>query len=348
LLSSRQSRALARIFQSIAAGLPCDNDPMADRPVVPYDSRVNPYFPHQVLMETTSACQLRCTMCAREASLKKGTLEIGQMEEWLADKIIDEVARVNPQTRLWFCYFGEPTLSKRLWDRVRLAKDRGVATTIINSNGNLLGPATVERLIDSGLDEIYIGLDAATAGTYARIRVRGHFDTVVRNIHDLLARKPARLKVAVQFGVYAENEHELEAFKAYWADKDVDVFIRPKLTWVGTIPEHFHTQAGRYPCPWVFDSLPIYFNGLVPYCICDWDNRQPAGDVKTQTIAEVWRSSYRTWQTLHLQGRFDDLPGFCRGCRDWQSKPLGGTLEELFTHRLTFDDIDMGKPAHIQ
>src|SRR5439155_13541228 len=49
---------------------------LMDKPLLPYDSRVNPYFPHQILMETTSACQLRCTMCARQEALAKGTLEI--------------------------------------------------------------------------------------------------------------------------------------------------------------------------------------------------------------------------------------------------------------------------------
>lgn len=117
---------------------------MTDKPLLAYDSRVNPYFPHQVLMETTSACQLRCKMCACDESLKKGTLKVGQMQQWLAEKIIDEVARVNPKTRLWFCYFGEPTISKHLWKRIRLAKDRGIETTIINSNGNLLKPTAAD------------------------------------------------------------------------------------------------------------------------------------------------------------------------------------------------------------
>ena len=320
---------------------------MSEKPTLPYDSRVNPYFPHQVLMETTSACQLRCKMCAREDSVKKGTLKVGQMEEWLAEKIVDEVATTNPKTRLWFCYFGEPTISRQLWKRIRLAKDSGIETTIINSNGNLLKPEMADKLIASGLDEVYIGLDAATAETYAQIRVRGDYDTVVSNINYLLKHKPDSLKVTVQFGVYEENEAELEQFKSYWSDRDVSVFIRPKLTWIGKISEHYHTQEGRYPCPWIFDSLPIYFNGLVPYCICDWDNRLPAGDITRQTIAEVWQGSYRKWQAMQLQGNFQDLPDFCRSCRDWQSKPLQGNLAEMFEHRWTFDDCVIHKPDHI-
>ena len=299
-------------------------------------------------METTSACQLRCIMCARDSALNKGTLKIGQMEEWLALKIIDEVAEVNPKARLWFCYFGEPTISKQIWKRIRIAKDKGIENTIINSNGNLLTPGACDQLIQSGLDEIYIGLDAATPETYAKVRVRGDYNKVVENIHYLLKHKGENLKVTVQFGVYAENEHELEAFKKYWTDLGVPVFVRPKLTWLGYLPEHNPTHENRYPCPWILDSLPIYYNGLVPYCICDWDNRMPVGDNRKQSIGEVWQGALRKWQNLHLAGRFDELPPFCRQCKDWKAKPLRGTLRSLYSQRLTFDDLAMAKPEHIK
>ena len=314
------------------------------KPRFEFDSRVNPYFPHQVLMESTSACQLRCIMCARTKALKKGTLKVGHMEEWLALKIMHEIAVVNPKTRLWFCYFGEPTISKRVWSRIRIAKDKGIEKTILNSNGNLLRPAMCEQAIESGLDEIYIGLDAATPETYARVRVKGDFRKVVRNIYYLLEHKKENLKVTVQFGVYEENEHELETFKKYWTDLGVPIFVRPKLTWLGYLPEHHPTNETRYPCPWILDSLPIYYDGSVPYCICDWDNRMSAGDVKTQTLTEIWQGTCRRWQNRHLAGRFQELPDFCQQCRDWQVKPLQGTLEKLYDTRLTFDDVVMSKP----
>lgn len=318
------------------------------KPVIEYSTRVNPYFPHQVLMETTSACQLRCSMCAREDALKKGALKIGHMAEWLALKIMDEVAAVNPKTRLWFCFFGEPTLSKQLAKRVKMAKERGIETTVINSNGNMLIPRISDELIESGLDEIYIGLDAATPETYAQIRVRGNYDKVVQNIHYLLKHKRSNLKVAVQYGVYEENEHELAQFKQYWSDFDVSIFIRPKLTWIGTLSEYHPNPENRHACAWIMDSLPIYHNGLVPYCVCDWDNRFPQGDIKTQSIAEIWQSSYRRWQNLHLANAFDKLPEFCRHCPDWKTKPLQGNLKKMNDERLTFDDIIMPKPSHIK
>ncbi len=315
---------------------------------IEFDSRVNPYFPHQILMETTSACQLRCIMCAREAALEKGTLKVGHMEEWLAMKMIEEVATVSPKTRLWFCYFGEPTLSKEVWRRIRIAKDKGVETTVINSNGNMLIPKICDQLIESGLDEIYVGIDAATSDTYSKVRVRGHYDTVMNNMHYLLKHKKENLRVTVQYGVYKENEHEVEMFKKYWADYDVQIFIRPKLTWLGYLSEHNPTHENRYPCPWILDTLPVYYNGLVAYCSADWDNRLPVGDLKKQSIAEVWQTSYRKWQNRQLKGKFDQLPRFCQQCRDWQTKPLQGTLKQLFDHKLSFEDVHFKKPPHIK
>ncbi len=299
-------------------------------------------------METTSACQLRCLMCPRDEALRKGTLKVGQMEEGLAVKIIDEVASVSPKTRLWFCFFGEPTLSKVVWRRVKMAKEKGVETTVINSNGNSLTPRVCHQVIESGLDEIYIGLDAATPETYSKVRVRGNYQRVVENVHYLLKHKGDPLKVTVQFGVYQENEHEVEAFKQYWTALGVPVFVRPKLTWIGYLSEHRPTQEARHACSWILDSFPIYHDGLVAYCVCDWDNRMPVGDINKQSITEVWQGTLRKWHNRHLGGRFGELPRFCQECRDWQTKPLKGTLKELYEKRLTFDDFVMAKPGFIK
>lgn len=318
---------------------------ISDRPEIPFDSRVNPYFPHQVLMESTSACQLRCAMCARESVMRNGKFRIGHMEQWLAEKIIDEVAQVNPQTRLWFCFFGEPLISKHLPGRIRLAKKRGIQTTIINTNGNLLNVRRAHELIDAGLDEVYIGLDATTPETYARVRVRGDYERVVQNIKYLLDHKPKSMKVTVQFGVYKENEHELEAFKNFWSDFEVSVYIRPKVTWLGYLSEHYHSDEPRYPCPWILDSFSIFWNGLVSYCICDWENRAPVGDVRNQSILEIWQTVLRQKQNLHLSGCFEELPEFCRNCRDWQAKKCPETAKKLQAHGWTFNEIYMPVPA---
>jgi len=281
-------------------------------------------FPSQLLMDTVSHCNLNCIMCARQYEPRKW----GWMSDKLALKIIDEVADTSPETRIWFCYFGEPLVAKNkrfgLFERIKYAKEKGIRKTVINSNANLMDKKCVEKIINSGLDEIYIGLDAATPETYSKIRVGGDYDRVVKNIEFLLWRLEnenlENPKVVTQFGVYDENENEVEAFEKFWESKGVKAFVRPKLTWLGYLEDKIRTTEKRWPCSWLFDSINILETGMVPYCICDWDNRRPFGDINKESIKDVWQKKIRYYQILHAQERWDELPEFCQQCRDWQAK----------------------------
>ena len=62
------------------------------------ENRFDGEFPFQVLMETTSYCNLRCVMCSR----KYIKMKLGIMDEKLKKKIIDEIAENDPNTRFWF------------------------------------------------------------------------------------------------------------------------------------------------------------------------------------------------------------------------------------------------------
>lgn len=288
------------------------------------------YFPNQVLLETSSYCQLQCTMCARQFNPRPW----GRMDEALAQRIIAEVLEGAPWVRMWFCYFGEPLVSKKLglFERIRFAKDRGLRRAAINTNGNLLDRETILRLVEAGLDEIYIGIDAATKETYEeKVRIGGNFDTVLRNIHDLIELAGDKIQVSVQFAVLDVNRHELDAFKAYWQERPVQIYVRPKMTWINYLSNEIKTeQTRRHACSWIFDSINVNENGEVPFCINDWEGKLVHGNLREESIFEVWRKVY-PYLVAHAAGRWEDLPEFCRSCPDWQSKmPKHMEAIELF------------------
>ena len=76
---------------------------------------------------------------------------------------------------------------------------------VLNSNANLLDEEASKELIHSGLDEIYIGIDAFEPETYAKIRVGGNYEKVVQNTLRLIELKKRmnspRPEVYVQFVV---------------------------------------------------------------------------------------------------------------------------------------------------
>lgn len=76
--------------------------------------------PTVVGIETTNRCNLKCKMCNRDGLLR----EIGDMEDRIYNKAIEEAVKIGASTRLG--RFGEPTLDKKIVERVRHAKRKGV------------------------------------------------------------------------------------------------------------------------------------------------------------------------------------------------------------------------------
>lgn len=278
------------------------------------------YFPNQVLLETSSYCQLKCTMCARQFDPR----DWGRMEDALARKIIDEVIEGAPWVRMWFCYFGEPLVSKKLglYERIRYAKDKGLKRAAINTNGNLLDDECIEKLLWAGLDEIYIGIDAITKETYEqKVRIGGNFDTVMRNVHNIVKKAGNRIQVSVQFAVLDVNEHELEDFKSYWMQYPVQIYVRPKMTWINYLKDEIKTDfSKRHACAWIFDSINVNENGKVPYCINDWEGKHYHGDANNESLFNIWQQKVYPFLVAHSAGAWDKLPDFCQSCPDWQSK----------------------------
>jgi MoaA/NifB/PqqE/SkfB family radical SAM enzyme len=72
-------------------------------------------------------------------------------------------------------------LVKNLPDMIRYLKARNIYT-LFNTNGTLLTPRKQRELIETGLDELRVSLDAADAKTFLAVRGKDFFNRIVRNI----------------------------------------------------------------------------------------------------------------------------------------------------------------------
>ncbi len=282
-------------------------------------------FPAVVLIDTVSLCDLRCAMCMhRNMTRKKGIMS------WqLFTSIINEIALNNKNIRVWMVFFGEALILKKtspsIFDMIRYAKDKGLANVVMNSNANLLDEDAAKKLIASGLDAVYVGIDAFSSDNYARIRVGGDYKKVVCNVKRLIALKKElgynRPKVFVQFVEMNENRHELDAFVDFWTKEGAIVKVRPKVSWAGMVdaPNLVLGNQERWPCYWAMQTLSITDTGKVVTCAVDLDARYIAGDLNINSIKEIWNGPLKELRDKHKQGRFHLLPENCRECRDWQS-----------------------------
>jgi len=244
-------------------------------------------------------------------------------------KIIDEIVEMNKNVRVWMVFFGEALLLKKkrpsIFDMISYAKNKGLKDIVLNSNANLLNTETGCKLIKSGLDAIYIGIDAFTTETYSKIRVGGDYKKVVENTLNLLrlkkTLKSSKPDVFVQFVEMDINKKEKDDFICFWKKNGAKVKIRPKVSWAGSIdaPNLVLDNKDRWPCHWAMQTMSIIDTGKVVTCAVDLDARFVAGDVNKNSLKEIWNGTLKEFRMLHLSRRFDQLPAHCRNCRDWQS-----------------------------
>src|SRR5271167_3745861 len=126
-------------------------------------------------LETTNRCNLPCTTCPRTFE----DLEPPADLSWeLFTKIVDQLPNI---ARVVLHGVGEPMMVRELPRMVAYLKARGTYV-LFNTNGTLLSERKGRELIDAGLDELRVSLDAAEPEAFKLVRGRDMFDRIVRKV----------------------------------------------------------------------------------------------------------------------------------------------------------------------
>jgi len=282
-------------------------------------------FPRFVQIETIRECDARCPFCANGVMDKSTPL----MSEALFDKITGELADhahwvrwVNLQKG------GEPLLDPRICARIRALKAVGIGHVILATNASRLDREMALALLEAGLDEIMISIDAVDEAEYERLKVGLSFDQVLRNIRGFFAVREAfkpeaivRMRgVSLHDADSAAGRAAIRRWQDFWAPyrRPQDrVHMQRANNW-----GHQHQWEGRlsayrdvyHPCVMPWSTIQITAMGKVALCPQDFNALMDLGDINRQSIAEVWRGgAYDALRRLHATGKRNEV-GFCRGC----------------------------------
>src|SRR4051812_29526857 len=139
-------------------------------------------------LETTNRCNLLCTTCPRTFEALEPPGDMG----WeLFTAIVDQFPNI---ARVVLHGVGEPMMVRALPRMIRHLKDRGTYV-LFNTNGTLLTQRKGQELIDSGLDELRVSLDAAEPVAFKEVRGRDMFKRIVRNV---TAFRTAQVKLGAE------------------------------------------------------------------------------------------------------------------------------------------------------
>jgi MoaA/NifB/PqqE/SkfB family radical SAM enzyme len=126
-------------------------------------------------LETTNRCNLLCATCPRTFEALEPPADMG----WdLFTHIVDQFPWI---ARVVLHGVGEPMMVPALPRMIRYLKDRGTYV-LFNTNGTLLTRRKGRELIDSGLDELRVSIDAAEPRAFKLVRGHDMFARIVRNV----------------------------------------------------------------------------------------------------------------------------------------------------------------------
>jgi MoaA/NifB/PqqE/SkfB family radical SAM enzyme len=283
-------------------------------------------FPKFFLIETINTCNARCIMCGIDFDKKAKAV----MKDAMFDKIVGEIGRHAGHVEKVMLYLdSEPLLDKKLPARVAKMKAAGVRKVNIATNASLLDERRSRALIEAGLDEIYITIDSMKKDVYERIRVRLDFDEVHDNTLTFI-RERDRLNpgvlIRLQMILQELNKDEGPAFRRYWLDRlrpSDQVVVQKVHNWANAVDVmRFGDEdsVNNYPCIALWGTFVVHVHGEAALCCMDTESKHLLGDLRFQSIEEVWTGdNMRRYREMHTGGRRHDI-AMCDGCTLWREE----------------------------
>jgi sulfatase maturation enzyme AslB (radical SAM superfamily) len=266
-----------------------------------------PRLPEIVQIEATNICNAKCVFCPRDEMHRRQ----GIMSVELFKKIVDECAELGI-THVRMHNYGEAFVDRKLVDKVRYAKQKGIQEVGMISNGSLITEPVAKGMIEAGLDAINISVDASGKEVFEATRIGLKYDKVIANIERLLRLRgesgKRRPKLILSF-VRQNNSADEQAFIEHWRTIADKIHVTDLHNWAGTL----NTESDvNYPCyrPWL--TFTVLWDGRVSLCCADFDGKTILGNLNTHTIAEIWNAEpYRKVRREHLESGGPDI---CRAC----------------------------------
>jgi|GEM_PF-2721648 len=294
-----------------------------------------PTFPLALHVEITNRCDNKCVFCARH----KMNRPLQHMEEKIFYKIMDECAKYMPNV-IYLFKDGDPILHPELCKYITYAKKVKAAKNItISTSANALTPELSQKIIESGLDEIFFSVDSLTEDKYKILKGTDKYSTVLSNIFSFIKikekMKSRTPNVTVKILATDLVMDDIALFERMWKNIADTVLIDRELSiWDGTNKQvidfigtmknyNFIKPVKRFPCnrPWYMSC--IYVDGKMGVCPEDWDQKTIVGDVTRDTIYDIWHDDkLNQFKCKHIDGEWESLPA-CYNCGAWMTKNMG-------------------------
>jgi len=291
-------------------------------------------WPPALLLDVTNRCNAKCVWCPNP-----DLTDLGAMKMDLYQKIIDDYAVRGGVVH--FGTFGEPLMDKTIREKIEyLQKFPTIKRVEILTNAFFMNEKIIPALLENSV-AVDISLDELDKRTFEDVK-KMSYDVVRNNIIDLLkANDRLRRPVPVNFRIktlktMAETlDHEF--FKiiedhqctialtpidnniiSNWAGRfDKDGFLNRYGMDSGKSVRFSHKRfnlTNTAPCTQLWKWMVVYWDGSVVLCCADMFSTTPIGNLREDSIADVWGGTVLTElrKKMIARKRFE-IP-ICQNC----------------------------------
>ena len=263
-------------------------------------------FPIYLLIEPTSVCNLRCTMCFQvDPTFTHSREYMGMMDMGLYRNVIDQAQEGGTQA-ITLASRGEPTLHKHFGEMLAYASGKFFDLKV-NTNATKLTERLSHDILSSDVNELVFSVDANDKDLYEKIRVRGRFEEVLENIvrfRDIREKQYPGSRLSTRIcGVKFKPEQDEDAFKKFWSPIcDHVAYGDLEARW-DTYNNDQHPTL-THSCGYLWERMYVWYDGKVNPCDVDYKSLLSVGNVKDNSIAALWHSpAYDSLRKAHLEGR---------------------------------------------
>lgn len=284
-------------------------------------------FPMMLVLSFAYPCNARCPHCPYTNSDIRGQYrDQPYMGEATFKKIADESGAYNAYLRI--SGGGEPMMHPQATELLVYARRVGCRIGLI-TNGSLFTEENSRALLAAGVDMVEFSVDAADPESYGLVRRGLKWGVLLQNVRRMLRLRDemGSASKVIASGVNQKGV-DVDLVEQFWVKEvGVDNFIKRKfLTWgvntrldasLSADPTPY-LDTDRVPCPFIFERLNVDSRGKVMVCGYDIAANTDMGNVRSQSIKEIWHASgFRYYRDMHLSRRGKEI-SMCASCPDWQ------------------------------
>ena len=263
-------------------------------------------FPIYVLIEPTSTCNIRCTMCFQIDKSFTRKPFMGVMNLDFYKKIIDECV-ANGTKAITLASRGEPTLHPKLSEMLEYASGKFLEIKL-NTNATRLNEKLIRKILESQVNEVVYSVDESKEEKYEKIRVGGKFNEVLGNIKNFKSIRDKEFphsKTSTRIsGVLVNEDQDVKEITNFWKQYvDHVVFVKEQVRW----DTYNNTPDGvNSPCMYLWERMYVWFDGTTNPCDVDYKSELSMGklDYSRNNIRDIWHSkNFKLLRDQHMNAQ---------------------------------------------